>query len=77
MEDWLENNHYLFSTNKDKQTKYIYASNEIISCIILDKYKALEFSKKNKCKVFIYIENEDNIYQQTGHYYLDGLLYKT
>ena len=75
MEDWLENNHYL-NLMSPKEKKYIYMAIEPNNYIISDRYKALDISKKNNCKVIIYIETEENIYKQTSHYYLNGILHK-
>lgn len=74
MEDWIDNNNHYLDLRNNKQKKYIYMTSDSRNCIILDKYKALNISKNN-CKIIIYVETEENIYQQTGEYYLNGVLY--
>jgi hypothetical protein len=61
---------------KDTEIKYVYIflpsnGNYII---FFDKEKAIDYSQKNSCRVDIFIETENSVYNSTKNYYKNGCL---
>ena len=75
MEDGIERSIINYEEN-NKETKYIYiftpANENYI--IFFDKDKAIEYSRKNYCRVDIFIETENSVYTCTKDYYENGVL---
>ena len=76
MEDGIERSKVIYEEEESKREKYIYIflpsnGNYII---FFDKDKAIEYSKKNNCRVDIFIETESSVYIRTVNYYENGVL---
>jgi len=76
MEDGIERSIVNYSEEKEIETKYVYIflqsnGNYII---FLDNDKAIEYSRKNSCRVEIFIESESSVYTSTKKYYENGVL---
>ena len=77
MEDGIERSKVNYEEEKDsKREKYVYIflpsnGNYII---FFDKDKAIDYSKKNNCRVDIFTETENGVYIRTGNYYENGEL---
>ena len=76
MEDGIERSKVNYEEEESKREKYVYIflpsnGNYII---FFDKDKAIEYSKKNNCRVDIFIETESSVYIRTGNYYENGEL---
>ena len=78
MEDGIERSKVNYEEeeeeNESKREKYIYIflpsnGNYII---FFDKNKAIEYSRKNSCRVDIFIESENGVYMRTEKYYENG-----
>ena len=85
MEDGIERstlNYYCKndSTKKeykeDKEIKYVYIFLHVNGnyIIFFDKEKAIDYSQKNSCRVDIFIETENSVYNSTKNYYKNGCL---
>ena len=81
MEDGIERSsiNYDYKKEENKETKYIYIfvptnGNLNNYIIFFDKYKAIEYSQKNSCRVNIFIESENSLYIPTNDYYEYGVL---
>ena len=79
MEDGIERSTINYNSNKkedEKETKYVYiflpSSGNYI--IFFDKDKAIEYSQKNCCRVDIFIETENSVYNRRKNYYENGCL---
>ena len=77
MEDGIERSKVNYEEEEEsKREKYVYIflpsnGNYII---FFYKDKAIEYSKKNNCRVDICIEAESSVYIRTGNYYENGEL---
>ena len=76
MEDGIERSKVNYEEEESKREKYVYIflpsnGNYII---FFDKDKAIEYSKKNNCRVDIFIESENSVYIRTVNYYENGVL---
>ena len=76
MEDGIERSKVIYEDEESKREKYVYIflpsnGNYII---FFDKDKAIEYSKKNNCRVDIFIETESSVYIRTVNYYENGVL---
>ena len=76
MEDGIERSKVIYEEEESKREKYVYIflpsnGNYII---FFDKDKAIEYSKKNNCRVDIFIETESSVYIRTVNYYENGVL---
>ena len=77
MEDGIERSKVIYEEEEEsKREKYVYIflpsnGNYII---FFDKDKAIEYSKKNNCRVDIFIETESSVYIRTVNYYENGVL---
>ena len=76
MEDGIERSTVNYEEEESKREKYVYIflpsnGNYII---FFDKNKAIEYSKKNNCRVDIFTETENGVYIRTGNYYENGEL---
>jgi hypothetical protein len=77
MEDGIERSKVNYEEEKEsKKEKYVYIfllvnGNYII---FFDKDKAIEYSKKNNCRVDIFIESETGVYTRSKNYYENGVL---
>jgi hypothetical protein len=75
MEDGIERSIINYQEN-NKETKYIYIFSQSNGnyIIFFDKEKAIEYSRKNDCRVDIFIETENSVYICTKDYYENGVL---
>ena len=81
MEDGIERSTVSYEEEEEeeeesKREKYVYIflpsnGNYII---FFDKDKAIEYSRKNNCRVDIFIESESGVYTRTKKYYENGVL---
>ena len=76
MEDGIERSKVNYEEEESKREKYVYIflpsnGNYII---FFDKDKAIEYSKKNNCRVDIFIESESSVYTRSKNYYENGVL---
>ena len=76
MEDGIERSTLNYEEEESKREKYVYIflpsnGNYII---FFDKDKAIDYSKKNNCRVDIFTETENGVYIRTGNYYENGEL---
>ena len=77
MEDGIERSKVNYEEEEEsKREKYVYIflpsnGNYII---FFDKDKAIEYSKKNNCRVDIFIETESSVYTCSKNYYENGVL---
>jgi hypothetical protein len=76
MEDGIERSKVNYEEEETKREKYVYIflpsnGNYII---FFDKDKAIDYSKKNNCRVDIFTETENGVYIRTGNYYENGEL---
>jgi hypothetical protein len=77
MEDGIERSIVNYEEKeKENKEKYVYIflpsnSNYII---FFDKDKAIEYSRKNSCRVDIFIESESSVYTCTKNHYENGVL---
>jgi len=59
--------------NKEKYV-YIFLPSNGNYIIFFDKDKAIDYSRKNSCRVEIFIESESSVYMCTKKYYENGVL---
>ena len=78
MEDGIERSkvNYEEEEKESKREKYVYIflpsnGNYII---FFDKDKAIDYSRKNSCRLEIFIESESSVYMRTKNYYENGFL---
>ncbi len=77
MEDGIERSKVNYEEEEEsKREKYVYIflpsnGNYII---FFDKDKAIDYSRKNSCRVEIFIESESSVYMCTKKYYENGVL---
>ena len=77
MEDGIERSTINYDCKKpDIETRYIYIFAPINGnyIIFFDKEKAIDYSRKNNCRVDIFIETENSVYNSTKNYYKNGCL---
>jgi hypothetical protein len=80
MEDGIERSivNYEEEKKEDKENKekyiYIFLPSNGNYIIFFDKDKAIEYSRKNSCRVEIFIETESSVYKSTKKYYENGVL---
>ena len=77
MEDGIERSTINYDCKKpDIETRYIYIFAPINGnyIIFFDKDKAIDYSRKNSCRVEIFIESESSVYMCTKKYYENGVL---
>ena len=77
MEDGIERSTINYDCKKpDIETRYIYIFAPINGnyIIFFDKEKAIDYSRKNNCRVDIFIETENSVYTRTKNYYEYGCL---
>jgi hypothetical protein len=61
---------------EDTEIKYVYIFLHVNGnyIIFFDKEKAIDYSQKNSCRVDIFIETENSVYNSTKNYYKNGCL---
>ena len=73
MEDGIERSTVNYEeekeTEKENRYVYIFLPSNGNYIFFFDKNKAIEYSKKNSCRVDIFIETENSVYMRTGNYY--------
>jgi hypothetical protein len=77
MEDGIERSTVNYEEEKEKEKEkyvYIFLPSNGNYIIFFDKNKAIEYSKKNNCRVDIFTETENGVYIRTGNYYENGEL---
>jgi hypothetical protein len=80
MEDGIERSivNYEEEKKEDKENKekyiYIFLPSNGNYIIFFDKDKAIEYSRKNSCRVDIFIERESGVYTCTKNYFENGVL---
>ena len=75
MEDGIERSIVNYEEEK-KENKYVYTFLQLNGnyIIFFDNDKAIEYSRKNSCRVEIFIETESSVYKSTKKYYENGVL---
>jgi hypothetical protein len=76
MEDGIERSIVNYEEEEGKREKFVYIfllvnGNYII---FFDKDKAIEYSRKNSCRVDIFIESETGVYTRSKNYFENGVL---
>ena len=79
MEDGIERSTVSYEEEEEEESKrekyvYIFLPSNGNYIIFFDKDKAIEYSKKNNCRVDIFIESETGVYTCTKKYYENGEL---
>jgi hypothetical protein len=78
MEDGIERSIVNYSEEKEKEREnkyvYIFLQSNGNYIIFFDNDKAIEYSRKNNCRVEIFIETESSVYTSTKKYYENGVL---
>ena len=80
MEDGIERsivNYEKKEKEKEKEKEkyvYIFLPSNGNYIIFFDNDKAIEYSRKNSCRVEIFIESESSVYTSTKNYYENGVL---
>lgn len=78
MEDGIERSIVNYSEEKEKEREnkyvYIFLQSNGNYIIFFDNDKAIEYSRKNSCRVEIFIESESSVYTSTKNYYENGVL---
>ena len=75
MEDGIERSTINYEEEKEEKYVYIFLqSNGNNYIIFFNKDKAIEYSRKNSCRVDIFIEAESSVYTRTKKYYENGVL---
>ena len=77
MEDGIERSTVNYEEEKEKEKEkyvYIFLPSNGNYIIFFDKDKAIEYSRKNSCRVDIFIETESSVYTSTKKYYENGVL---
>jgi hypothetical protein len=80
MEDGIERSIVNYSEEKEREREnkekyvYIFLQSNGNYVIFFDKDKAIEYSRKNSCRVEIFIETESSVYKSTKKYYENGVL---
>jgi hypothetical protein len=79
MEDGIERSKVNYEEEKEKESKrekyiYIFLPSNGNYIIFFDKDKAIDYSRKNSCRVDIFIESENGGYMRSKNYYENGVL---
>lgn len=80
MEDGIERSIVNYEEEKEKENEkeekytYIFLPSNSNYIIFFDKDKAIEYSRKNNCRVDIFIESESSVYTRSKNYYENGVL---
>jgi hypothetical protein len=81
MEDGIERSKVNYEEEKEKEKEskrekyiYIFLPSNGNYIIFFDKDKAIEYSRKNNCRVDIFIESESSVYTRSKNYYENGVL---
>lgn len=74
MEDGIERSKVIYEEEEEIKYVYIFLPSNGNYIIFFDKDKAIEYSKKNNCRVDIFIESENSVYTRTKNYYENGVL---
>jgi hypothetical protein len=74
MEDGIERSKVNYEEEKENKYVYIFLPSNGNYIIFFDKDKAIEYSRKNSCRVDIFIEAESGVYMRTGNSYENGKL---
>jgi hypothetical protein len=77
MEDGIERSTVNYEEEKEKEKEkyvYIFLPSNGNYIIFFDKDKAIDYSRKNSCRVEIFIESESSVYTSTKNYYENGVL---
>ena len=76
MEDGIERSTVNYEEEESKREKYVYIFLLVNGnyTIFFDKDKAIDYSRKNNCRVDIFIETESSVYIRTVNYYENGVL---
>ena len=77
MEDGIERsivNYEEEGESKREKYVYIFLPSNGNYIIFFDKDKAIEYSRKNNCRIDIFIETENSVYTCTKKYYENGVL---
>jgi hypothetical protein len=74
MEDGIERSKVNYEEEKEIKYVYIFLPSNGNYIIFFDKDKAIDYSKKNNCRVDIFTETENGVYIRTGNYYENGEL---
>jgi hypothetical protein len=77
MEDGIERSKVNYEEEKEKESKrekyiYIFLPSNGNYIIFFDKNKAIDYSRKNNCRVDIFIEAENGVYTRSKIYYENG-----
>jgi len=68
MEDGIERNFTFFSKSIGPTYVYVHIKNNVNKIIIEDKKEAIEYSKKNKCKLDVLYDKGNGIYRRSCEY---------
>jgi hypothetical protein len=77
MEDGIERSIVNYEEEKEGNVEkyvYIFLPSNGNYIIFFNKNKAIEYSRKNNCRVDIFIEAESSVYTFTKNYYENGVL---
>jgi len=74
MEDGIERSKVNYEEEKEIKYVYIFLPTNGNYIIFFDKDKAIDYSRKNNCRVDIFIESESSVYTFTKKYYENGVL---
>jgi hypothetical protein len=74
MEDGIERSKVNYEEEKEIKYVYIFLPSNGNYIIFFDKDKAIEYSRKNNCRVDIFIESESSVYTRSKNYYENGVL---
>jgi hypothetical protein len=74
MEDGIERSIVNYEEEKEEKYVYIFLPSNGNYIIFFNKNKAIEYSRKNSCRVDIFIESESGVYTRTKNYYENGVL---
>ena len=74
MEDGIERSTVNYEEEKEIKYVYIFLPTNGNYIIFFDKDKAIDYSRKNNCRVDIFIESESSVYTRSKNYYENGVL---
>ena len=72
MEDGIERSTVNYEEEKEIKYVYIFLPTNGNYIIFFDKDKAIDYSRKNNCRVDIFIEAENGVYTRSKNYYENG-----
>jgi len=72
MEDGIERSKVNYEEEKEIKYVYIFLPSNGNYIIFFDKDKAIDYSRKNNCRVDIFIEAENGVYTRSKNYYENG-----